>query len=412
MSNISWRRALFVLNFGLAATAVILALRKPEPALAREAGPVKTATEKSPSPELAALHYPDTARVAKQRRWLIDQLRAMGVPNKVLARIVMKDLDRRWSKRAAEISLKTRGDPEVLTALNLEIEKSRDAEMRAALGEEGFKEWDMANMQREINRGQLELAPAESATTYALWKKLQQRDLELKEMKFDGKIDPAGASDQYAKDVAEFQQQMKTLLGDERYAESQAQGPHAVAVNLRHDLANANPTESQFQDLLNAQQQYNDLRSDLAAQSHDDADYAQRLQDLDEARDEEFRRVLGPGVFDSLQKQQDPGYSEMKKYEATWGLDDTKIDHVYSALRYYQKSAEDYQAAARDLAAKGQAVDWDAVNKGLQQFAQQTQQDLQNYLGQGSLDQLQRNGIVQFNQPTGGLPNGNDGRRF
>jgi len=411
MSSFLWRRTFLVLNIGLAVTAAILALRQPDPASAT-AIPTKTNAEKSSTFLPAVQRYPAAAVAATQRRWLIDQLRAMGVPNAVLARVAMKDLDQRWNKHAAQVSLKTRGDPEVLTALNLEIQKSRDAEMRAALGEKGFLEWDNENMQREINRGQLEFTPTESAAAYALWKGLQKRDLDLKEMKSHGKIDPAGANEEYAKDLAAFQQRMRNLLGDERYAESQGQGPHAVAANLRQDFAAANPTGSQFQDLLVAQQQYNDLRADLAAQAQDDADYVQRLQDLDEACDEEYRRVLGSDAFDTLQKQQDSGYVEMKKYETSWGLDDTKIDHVYSALKYYQKSAEDYQAGARALAANGQAVDWDAVNRSLQQFARQTQQDLQNYLGPDSLDKLQRNGIVQFNQPTGSLPNSNDGRRF
>jgi uncharacterized protein YpuA (DUF1002 family) len=88
----------------------------------------------------------------------------------------------------------------------------------------------------------------------------------------------------------------------------------------------------------------------------------------------------------------------MKKYENIWGLNDSKIDHVYGSLKYYEKSVQEYQAQARALEAQGQSVDWDAVNGNLQQFAQQTRQALQNYLGQNSFDKLQRNGVVQFNQ--------------
>jgi hypothetical protein len=56
------------------------------------------------------------------------------------------------------------------------------------------------------------------------------------------------------------------------------------------------------------------------------------------------------------------------------------------------------QAQARALEAEGQSVDWDAVNKNLQQFADQTQQALQNYLGQGSFNRMQQNGVFPFNQ--------------
>ena len=411
MSSNLRRRTLLVLNVGLAATAMILAWRKFGAPAAVEGVSTKAAA-KGFTRDATAPHYPATVSPADQRRWLVDRLRAMGVPNQILARVAMKDLDQRWNKYAAELTLKTRGDPEVLAALNLQIEKGRDADMRAALGEKGFKEWDTENMRREANTGKVELTGAETDAAYALWKKLQLRNLGLRELEFSGKIDRAGGGDEYAKDLAEFQGQMKNLLGDDRYAQSQALDPRATAANLRQDLAKANPTEAQFQELLQTQQQWNDLRADLARQSDDDAAYVQRLKDLDEARDEEYRRVLGPAAFDALQKQRDSGYSEMKKYETLWGLDDTKIDQVYSAMKYYQQSAEDYQSGARALEAQGQKVDWDAVHQNLQQFAQQTQQSLQNYVGQESFDKLQRNGIVQFNQPAGDLPNGHNGRRF
>ena len=412
MNNDLWRRTFVMVNVGLAATAVLLAVRKFEPA------PVTTATSSNAAPKPSPARiapsdgFPGTANVADQRRWLIEQLRAMGVPNRVLARVVLKDLDQRWNKQAAEVSLKYRGDPEVLTNLNLQIERSRDAEMRAALGEAGFREWDRENMRREINTGKVECSPAETDAAYALWKKLQQRDLDLRELKFQGKIDQVGLNDEYARDLADFQQQLKKLLGDGRYAQSQASGAQAANAYLRRDLAGANLTPAQFDELLQTQQQYNDLRADLARQPRDDADYVQSLKDLDEARDEEYRRVLGSSAFDSLQKQQDAGYAEMKKYQSQWGLDDAKVDYVYGALKYYQKSADDYQASIRALAAQGQAVDWDSVNKNLEQFAQQTRQTLQSYLGQASFDHLEQNGIVHLTQPPGNLPNSNNGRRF
>lgn len=412
MSRDSAPRILVVLNVALSVAALVLALRMRQPAPAVEVAPIKVATAKSVATVPAVAHFPTAATPADQRRWLIDQLRAMGVPNKVLAQIVLKDLDQRWNKYATEVTLQTRGNAEVLTKLNLQIEKQRDADMRAALGEEGFKEWDTDNMRREVNSGGIKLSGPETDTAYALWKKLRQRDLELREQKFEGKIDEAGVGEAYAKDAQAFQQQLKTLLGDERFAQAQAGGPRAAAADLRQDFAKVNATEAQFQELLQTQQQWNALRADLAKNPGDDATYVQSLKDLDEARDQEYRRVLGADAFDAYKKQQDPTYSEMKKYQQIWGLDDSKIDHVYGAMRYFQQNAEDYQSSARALAAKGQQVDWDAVTKNLQQFAQQTRQSLQNYLGPDSFEKLQRNGLLQFNQPAGDLPNSPGGRPF
>jgi hypothetical protein len=124
--------------------------------------------------------------------------------------------------------------------------------------------------------------------------------------------------------------------------------------------------------------------------------YTDQIKALDAARDQEYRRVLGDTAFETLQKEQDPSYSRMKKYRTAWGLDDNSIDAVYGTMKYYEKNVEEYQARARALDAQDHSVDWDAVNRNLQQFSEQTQQALQNYLGQNRFNRLQQNGIFRF----------------
>ena len=397
MSSKIRHRVSHLMNIVLAVTAAMLALRKSEPAPA----PATVEVIPAPVPRQERLiagtpHYPNSAPPVNQRRWLVDQLRAMGVPNKILARVVLKDLDQRWNKHAAELSLKCHGNPEILGALQVEIARNMDAEMRAALGDEGFKEWDHANMLREVNTGKIEFTAAETDAAYAWWKKLQQRELELKELKMEGRIDEAEAGDAYAKDLAEAKQQLNALLGEERYAQAQGHGSGVAAANLRQDLAKVNPSDSQFQQLLKAQQEWNQRRAELDQRSQGDTAYAKQIQMLNEARDQEYRRVLGADVFDILQKGQDPGYSEMKKHQNIWGLDDAKIDSVYGAMKYFEKSVGDYRSRAGELEAQGQNVDWNKIDANLQLFAQQIQQGLQTYLGEDSYAKMQRNGIFQL----------------
>jgi hypothetical protein len=276
--------------------------------------------------------------------------------------------------------------------------------MRAALGEEGYRQWDQANMLREANMGKLDLTTSETNAIYDLKKKLQQRQWDIAQAKLNGQLDDADANDASAKAYSEFNQQMKALLGDQRYAQSQGVDEGAAATNLMHDLAKVNPDDSQFQDLLKAESDLNKKRAELDKKYQDDPSspaYADQIKALEAARDQEYQRVLGTNTFDSLQKDQDIGYSKMKKCESIWGLDDSKVDYVYGSIKYYDKSVDDYQSQARALEAQGQNVDWDAVNKNLQQFAQQTQQALQSYLGQDSFDKMQRNGVFQFNQSPG-----------
>jgi hypothetical protein len=392
------------LNVVLALTAVLLVLHKSQPVPAPSAretpekiateAPVYTAQSKPPQ-------YTDIASPPDRRRWLVDQLRAAGVPNNVLARVVLSDLEEQWTKRFEEAGEKGHMDADAMSAMQLEHDRSEDADMRAALGEEGFRLWDQEKQLKEVNCGHLNFTASESDALYDLKKKLQQRQRDLVQAKLDGDMGEADANAASDKAYDEFNQQMKSLLGDERYAKSQGLDQGTAATNLMFDLARADPSDSQFQALLKAQQDFNQRRSEIDKKFQDDPsspDYADQLRALDTAHDQEYQRVLGTNVFDTLQKSQDVGYTAMKKCETIWGLDDNKIDYVYGSLRYYEKSVEDYQSQARALQAQGQNVDWDAVKKNLQQFAQQTQQSLQSYLGQDSFDKMQRNGIFQFNQ--------------
>lgn len=55
-----------------------------------------------------------------------------------------------------------------------------------------------------------------------------------------------------------------------------------------------------------------------------------------------------------------------------------------------------YQRQARALEAQGQAVDWDAVNNNVQQFAQQTEQTLRKYPGDERFNKIKSNDIFPF----------------
>lgn len=365
----------------------------PEPAV-RKAEVVRTPLRQEPRSD----EYPRTASASAQRRWLVDQLRAMGVPNRVLARVVLADLDWAWNKRGGELSLQSHGDPDTLAAFKLENAMGLDAQMRAALGEEGFKQWDRENMLREANHGKLPLTTAEIEGSYSLWKALQRRELELKKARVKGEMDEMELSAAYEKTISEFEQRMKLLLGEERYAKARQidDGAH-----LRQGLANAHLNDSQFQELLETQKQWNALRFKIDQQFRNDPSssaYSEQLSVLDEARDLEYRRVLGTEIFDTFQKEQHPSFSLMTKHASLWGLDNDKIESVYGSIRYYEKTVQDYQAQVRATEAQGQSVDWDGVNKNLNQFADETRQSLQNYLGQDSFDKMQRNGVFRFDQ--------------
>lgn len=402
MSREFRRNASLLLNVVLGAALAALVLHKlervpsPSPAgispekMTDEVKPVKVANEGpavSSSPKLG--QYTDFTSASDRRRWLIDQMRAMGVPNDTLALIARMDLEAQWDGRFRECW----GEPDKMAAVQLQMDMSKDAEMRAALGEAGFKQWDQKNMLWEAMSTAVDVTPSEAEGIYALKKKLQQRELELEQARVNGTMDDAELKDATERAYSEYNQQLKTLLGDSRYAVSQQTDDAFRANLLSHQLASVNPSDSQFQELFKAQQQWIQSLSQLDPSA---TDYAAQYKALNDARDQTYQRVLGSNVYSAYQEQQDPSYSEMKKYADLWGLDDPKIDYVYNAMKQYQKSVQDYQAKIGALQAQGQNVEWDTVSKTLQQLANQTQQSLQNYLGQDSFAKLERNHVLMF----------------
>lgn len=358
----------------------------------------KVAAESSISIEQPKLPlYSDIKSPSDRRRLIIERLRAMGVPNDLLARVAKVDFEVEWDNRFAEC----KGDMDKLAAVQLAMNLNKDAAMRAALGDEGFRKWDQKMMLWEAMSSPVDVTASEASALYDLKKKVQQRLYELDQARLNGTMDDAQINAASDKAYAEYFQQMKDLLGEDRYKKSQQLDDDFLAGNLRARLAKVNPDDTQFQELFKAEQEFNNSRMELDHQFNDDVtspEYQARLQALNDAHDQEYQRVLGTNAFYNLQEQQDPNYAQMKKYEDMWGLDDTKINYVYDTLKTYQKNLQDYQGQLITLQAQGQSIDQDTVKNTLQQITGKAQQALRNYLGEDSFNRLQRNRIFQFDQ--------------
>jgi hypothetical protein len=324
-----------------------------------------------------------------RRRWLIDELRAMGVPNDVLGRVARIDFEVQWDSRFDACH----ADMDKMAAVQLAMNLNKDAEMRAALGDKDFKQWDQNYMLWEAMSTKVDVTAAEADALYDLKKKLQQRQLEVEQARLKGTMDDAEINDAINSAYSEFNQKMRALLGDERFAKSQQIDDAFTADSLHYQLASVNPTDAQFQELSKVEKVWSQSQRELDPSA---PDYLEKLKAVSDARDQAYQQVLGAEAFNNLQKQQDSTYLAMKKYENLWGLDDSKIDYVYTTMKQYQKTLENYQTQLSVLQAQGQSADWVTVNNKLQQSAVQTQQSLQNYLGTDSFNKLQRNRLLRW----------------
>ncbi|MGA3284092.1 MAG: hypothetical protein ABSD57_06510 [Verrucomicrobiota bacterium] len=403
MNGRGLNKALLVLNMVLAGAVIILALRRPTVQHLPPAVPNASKASSNKTPLVIAGHEPQSytnlATTADWRQW-IDQLRAAGVPNGVLARLVQSDFDDRWQKRQDEVQEEyNRGEVDVdaLTALTLKHEVEQENELRTALGEEGFRSWNQERLFQGLNLKDLNLTAAETNALYALKKNLQQRLRDLDQSKLNGEIDQADLNDQQEKAQASFDQQLKALLGDERYATMQ--GIVDAAGDLRRNLRDVNPSSAQFAAMLDIQSNWNASRMALQLQADKapDASIEQQIKAMDDARDREYQRVLGTNGFEKFQAEQDSRYTDMERYANNWGISDADIGYVYRTIQYYEKSVQDYRQQVQAFNQQGQAIGSDTVQKNLQQFSQQTEQSLRNYLGDDRFNKLKRNGIINFN---------------
>jgi hypothetical protein len=328
---------------------------------------------------------------------VIAQLRALGMPNDVLARIALADFDTSWDARLAAC----KGDMAKSAAAQLEMDMSKDAAMRAALGEEGFRQWDQGYMLWEAMSTPVEVNAAEADTIYALKKKLQQTHHQLELARLKGTLDEAAINAGYDQAYGDYYRQLNAVLGDERYAKSQQLDDAFTSDILRHQLAPAAPSKTQFQELFKTDKAWNRSRQELDHQfrgNPNSPEYQHRLAALEEARDLEYERVLGREALAALRKSQDPAYAQMKKFETLWGLDGEKIDYVYDTMKTYDTNVARYRADVIARQAAGEPVDWNAVNQDLRRFADETQGALRERVGQAGFEKLQGNRVLRFVQ--------------
>jgi hypothetical protein len=405
MSRGNWLAASLLLNFLLAGVAAALLMRQRAPQTAAPTDAVKPAvslSESVPAPPPLKPVAPARAKTGDWRDW-IDGLRAAGVPNNVIAQVAITDFADRWRMREDELQREIKSGlagPDAFERLAQGRQEAEEEELRKALGEDGFKKWDTENTLHGMNL-KINLTAAETNALYTLQKKLRETLADLAKKRTAGQMDDADFGQAENKAQKDFDDEMKALLGNDRYAEAQGMGDDDVGP-LKHSLQGINASDDQTASVVQAQHQWSQQRADLDRQLQagtlSAADYQQQLDAIDAARDQACQQALGTNGYAQLQEAQDMRYQNMKKYADAWNLDDSSIDYVYNSIKNYENSVQAYQQQQQALEQQGQTVDWDAVAQQIEQTSQQNEQALSNYLGADRFNRLQRNGVFQYNQ--------------
>jgi len=393
-----WLYLSLALNAALVAV-LVLHKDRPAPAVAQlsPALPVTAApaaTAKGPAVTLANKN-------ALPEGW-VQALRDAGVPEKLVNSIAAADYETRWQKQL-EVMKKKFTEGLISEDEFTKFIKSHDADeetaLRASLGETGFRQWDREKTLRSFDLENLKLSDADADALYQLQKSFDQQRHDMAMAKLNGDMDEATLESQTEAKQDQYEKQLKALLGDARYASLQP-GESAVG-DLRRNLAKLNASDEQVDAVMKSQQQWKDARAkveaDLQAGKITSQQYEEQTKTIDAARDQLYQQSLGADAYADFQKNQDSRYQAMERYASAWNLNDDDINHLYSAIQFAQNSVHDYQQRAKDAEAKGEPVDWDAVQKILQDFSQQTDQTLQKYLGQERFTKLKQAGALETN---------------
>ena len=223
-----------LINAALGTVVLMLIARHPKEKLtASLPGPCKFT-----SSDAAQLrHFTPPADPPGSRDW-VNTLRDAGVPVRVLARVVREVFDDQWQKRQSRAQAAyMRGlvDADGLALVSLEHDQEQEQAMRAALGEDDFRKWDKQVVLGGLNLQGITLSDAQSEALYNLEKKQRDQLNQILASKLKHETDPATADTQQANSEADYDSQIKALLGEQDYAVLRG-APDDTAGQIKQDL--------------------------------------------------------------------------------------------------------------------------------------------------------------------------------
>lgn len=393
-------RISITLNIVLAAGCAFLLIRhsaQNQSPLTQSAAPsiaLRASTLSSPAQTITQ----EKLAPSQPRPWL-EVLRGQGVPEKVIARLAIADFEDRWQSRQARAQeAYNRGDLDAdgLAALARQHDIEQETDLRARLGEDAYREWDAARLFQQFNLSDLNLTAGETNSLYDLAAGLRQHLRELEKARAENQIDQATFNSEQAEAETNFQNQVRTLLGDDRYGAIHGTDPSVG--DLRRSLRGLIVDDQQFATLLQTQQQWDAARAQLQQQfvETSNTNLQQQLSVLTSKRDEAFANILGTNGLALYLKQQDSRYVEMEKNAAQWDLDVSNIDSIYDAIQAYDGALMDYQRKARELEARGIKIDPEKSQQQWRDYENQMAQYVRGNLTEARYQAITRNQILPF----------------
>jgi hypothetical protein len=339
------------------------------------------------------------AEAAEWPQWMAE-LRIAGVPNRVLASVVLTDFDRRWEQTQRKLQRDFDAgeiDSETLMRAATQHDREMESELRQALGETGFRAWQKDRLLHEFTLAGVPMSEEESDRIYQLRRTDEEHRRRLGEAQRRGEIDSLELSSRLGALDSDYQAKLVGVLGEKRINEMNFSGD-GVEADVRRHLKRVDIPSGQVEELADVQRARDILQNDLAAHAGHNAEgdpaFEARRLAIDAARDQAFERILGSQSFAEWQKSRDPRFLNLRRYATAWQLNEAEVASVYASIQTQENRTRGYRLRALSAERQGVPTDWAAVQNQIDELAQQTEQSLRRALGDERFERLKRNEVL------------------
>lgn len=339
----------------------------------------------------------------------VAALERVGVAPETIAAVVIEDFERHSNERLGE--WERHYAPKLLPQRELTTffrrkEIEREAALRAALGEDGYRAWDRQQTLEELNYARLPGDPLpmsadEAEKAVRLQKDFDEKTKALQMAMEDGVADPADGRTLLAQARQALDAGLEQLLGEDRFADLRGHldstGHLDALAETYQNLGDLAPSAAQARAAMAAEARFRTAESELAqklAANQADADAAATaLGRIAAERDQAYRDVFGAEAYDRFKLAHDEAYQTLTRYAAAWNLDASEVQQVYRSLNAFEADASQMRTAARLRQQAGQHVDWDAVDATIERAKQQALSAVGATVGTETLRRMQANGL-------------------
>lgn len=377
------------LNAGL--IALLLFMGRPDSFLA-SSSPTGRGDRGRDTPGSTTPQAPDSPAAVAMIDWQ-KSLRQSDIPPHVFIAAIQADFNEKWAPRDRDLQKRyADGEAKIeeLSLLHLDREIALEAAMRDALDAESFRDWDRDRKFADINTVDLALSGDEANSLHNVRTARTDRLRTLERSLLTKEIDPATFQERCELVQADYEQEVRNLVGFQRYNLARDSG---IPAYLRRDLRELGVSDAQLSQIQELEGDFGDGRTDLEVAAQHGSINSVKLDHeqatLAQSKDDQLKKILGKEAYALYHKQADPRYQTMVDSAASWKLSKQDVENVFQLLQAHESETRRIKLAGYTSGRSPAEIQ--AQVAGLRE---QLNDALLRTLSTEQAENLKRNGIV------------------